>query len=247
METINASTPFVLSNKAFFIDVQAKDVLSDDKRYVMNEKIQFCIWQRIKIKDEFIFGYVELTRRQTRKTAQAILDDVLLLPVSMSLSQKDRIALVSNEKYRVSGPYTIGKPREVTEHKEAKMSSGEQAVADLLNKYQTKYIRQFRPAGAPKHYRYDFFFQLPNGRKIVLEFDGVQHFQHVPFFNKTAKSFLRQQRYDIKKTKWAIANNYYIVRIDYTCINTLTSKLVEALTSDTKCYFSTPSIYSYIH
>lgn len=232
---------FVRANKAFFID------LNKDAKYELNKNITFCTWKKLNIKNTFIFGYVEFASRLSRQTVQTMLN-VLAIPVSASLSQEERINLVGDQNERC----TIGRPartgcerQQYLEHKETKMSSGEQSIANLLDKYNVKYRKQFRPAGAPKHYRYDFFFKL-KGRFVLLEFDGKQHFQFVAFFNKTEKSFLRQQCYDIKKTKWAIANNYYIIRLDYTCQDILASKLVEALAHNGKHYFSNVNMYQYI-
>src|SRR4051812_29016014 len=125
METINPATPFIRGNKAFFIDTLSnKADISSQDRYKTTQKVTFYMWRQVRMKDIFIFGYVEFNRRLSQYVAQNLLPNALLIPVSASLSLQERTNLISQAEY-----HTIGKPREHSEHKETKMSSGEQSIA----------------------------------------------------------------------------------------------------------------------
>lgn len=84
---------------------------------------------------------------------------------------------------------------------------------------------------------------------VLIEFDGVQHFQQIPFFDSTHEIFINRQERDIEKTKNAYVNGYYLIRIDYTQINSIDSHIVEALklfTQGYKIYLSSPDKYKFL-
>lgn len=60
--------------------------------------------------------------------------------------------------------------------------------------------------------RFDFYLPMQN---ILIEYDGLQHFQPVEYFGGNEK-FQIQQNNDKEKEEWCKANNIYLKRIKYT-------------------------------
>lgn len=59
----------------------------------------------------------------------------------------------------------------------------------------------------------DFFLPL---KRIVIECDGIQHDNYVPFFHKdrkTSKKYALQRQHDLKKNQWADLNAFKMIRI----------------------------------
>jgi len=57
--------------------------------------------------------------------------------------------------------------------------------------------------------RYDFW--LPEHR-ILIEFDGPQHYRHIPKW-QTKAQYNRLRQHDKMKNNYAIRNNYRLIRI----------------------------------
>jgi hypothetical protein len=49
--------------------------------------------------------------------------------------------------------------------------------------------------------------------RIIIELDGLQHFERNPRFHKTEISFIQRQEYDDYKNTCAILNGYRVIRI----------------------------------
>lgn len=64
-------------------------------------------------------------------------------------------------------------------------------------------------------YRFDFYIPNYNGKKILIEVDGEQHFNQVKHFQKTRLDFKKTQEHDRRKNTYALANNYILIRIPY--------------------------------
>lgn len=62
--------------------------------------------------------------------------------------------------------------------------------------------------------RYEFDFGSSTD-KLLIEFDGNQHFEAVDFFGGEEALIANQSR-DVLKTQWALDNGYRLLRIDYT-------------------------------
>lgn len=56
----------------------------------------------------------------------------------------------------------------------------------------------------------DFF--LP-GRKMIVEVQGAQHEQFVPFFHKTKAKFVQAQNRDKRKANWCEINGFRLVEL----------------------------------
>ena len=72
-------------------------------------------------------------------------------------------------------------------------------------------------------YRYDFYIPSYNGKKILIEVDGEQHFTQVKHFQKTRTDFKKTQEHDRRKNSYALANGYLLIRIPYWRIDDIKS------------------------
>lgn len=61
--------------------------------------------------------------------------------------------------------------------------------------------------------RYDFY--LPDYNTLI-EYDGIQHFKNVPYFDKGGESLKSRKARDAIKNKYAEDNGYNLLRIPYT-------------------------------
>lgn len=106
------------------------------------------------------------------------------------------------------------------------MSKLELETERVLNKLQVEFEQEKVFADLPQ-YRYDFFVPKWN---TLIECDGVQHFSEDSKFYKArtnAKSFDEQQKSDKEKDKYALNNNYNIIRIAYTEQNNIEKILID--------------------
>ena len=96
------------------------------------------------------------------------------------------------------------------------MSKGELIIENILkeNGIFFQQEKSFEDLKGGK-FRYDFFIPDYNGRKIVIEFNGEQHYKMVKVFQKKRKDFLSAQENDRKKISYALANGYEIYCVLY--------------------------------
>ena len=82
----------------------------------------------------------------------------------------------------------------------------EERIRVLLEQNNLNYIREYSFEDLGR-YRYDFF--VPN-KKLLIECQGIQHFEDIPFFNKKSTW---QERYERDKLKYeyAISHGYKII------------------------------------
>ncbi len=125
-------------------------------------------------------------------------------------------------------------------------SKGERMCFDILRKHNIISKPQFRLQSLGKK-QFDFYFEH-NNRKYLLEFDGNIHFEFREHIHKTESEFFQRQQVDVLKTKIAIDEHYFIIRIDYTNIKLIEVHLLKALEMDASInyYFSNSSMYDYI-
>ena len=64
-------------------------------------------------------------------------------------------------------------------------------------------------------YRFDFYFENLNGKRVVVEINGEQHYYHIKHFHKTRQEFLQSCERDRRKISWCLANNIIIYCIPY--------------------------------
>jgi Pyruvate/2-oxoacid:ferredoxin oxidoreductase delta subunit len=93
-------------------------------------------------------------------------------------------------------------------------SSGEQSIRTVLDYLSIPFKKDHIFEFLPKR-KYDFTFMI-NTTVVVIEWDGVQHFEFINHFHNDEKEFEERQRVDILKTQTVLDHRYKIIRIDYT-------------------------------
>lgn len=88
---------------------------------------------------------------------------------------------------------------------------GELAVEEYLKSLGIKYQAQYHVRETNR--RYDFCVQK-NGRKMMIEFDGEQHFKPVAKFGGKDQ-YLKQREIDKEKTEWCRKKKIPLLRIRY--------------------------------
>lgn len=112
------------------------------------------------------------------------------------------------------------------------MSNGERWIAEYLDdcgyayERQKYYIDLISDCG--KYLYYDFLVYLSNNRKMLIECQGRQHYEHIDYFGDT-DSFMRLQKRDELKRIYAKFIGVPLIEIDY------------SITTKKKCYESTYS------
>jgi len=92
-------------------------------------------------------------------------------------------------------------------------SSGERSIRECLEALFVPYVREIYTGIGMT--RYDFVIRDYKGRYCVVEFDGIQHFQHVKYFHRSKKRYLESLAKDKKKTERALSDGYRMLRISY--------------------------------
>lgn len=128
-----------------------------------------------------------------------------------------------------------------------KESKGERLLCEYFEEMEIEFTQQFRLVSIPNR-KFDFMFEI-NDMKVLLEFDGPQHFKYCEWFYKTLEIFAEKQQVDVIKTKAALAEGYYFIRLDYNTVDKIEQQLIAAIDSfspTNKLYFSDPELYKYI-
>lgn len=92
-------------------------------------------------------------------------------------------------------------------------SKGEQHIIKILNENNIKYQIGFKPKGLVDKSNLHYDFKIKN-TKILIEFNGKQHYQPIKYFGGT-KQFNIQQKHDQMKKEWAYNNGYQLFIIKY--------------------------------
>lgn len=100
-------------------------------------------------------------------------------------------------------------------------SHGEYKIKNILDKIGISYIKEYPVKIQNKVLRFDFF--LPE-KNIMIQYNGIQHYQSVKFFGGQEK-FLKQQEHDKIKSQWCLNNNIKLIIIKYT--EPIESRLLE--------------------
>lgn len=127
--------------------------------------------------------------------------------------------------------------------KSCKSSLGEKIILNLLLTSGLFFKPQFAADFLPNR-RVDFLV-IFNGIYIVIEYDGIQHFEFVKHFRNTLE---QNHDIDIEKTKAYLQNGYRVIRIDYT-VNDISQYLEQAIDEILQgCLLclSTPSMYDWL-
>jgi formylmethanofuran dehydrogenase subunit E len=125
-------------------------------------------------------------------------------------------------------------------------SKGELACEEALTDFRIPFESEYVLPSLSERY-FDFAF-VYNGRWYFIEFDGIQHFQLTPKFHVDEEHLKENQQVDVIKT-WHAIHYGYIIRIDYTQIDSVKQHIINALqflNDSQRVYYSTPEMYRHI-
>lgn len=168
-------------------------------------------------------------------TAEHIVNSESKIPVWCTLCKKTWWPTINNHINNKSGCSNC------------KRSKGELKCEEVLNKLQIPFVTEYSFPDLPRRY-FDFKFEL-NGKKYLLEYDGIQHFQQQEFFNDSEEKIKKRQEHDIEKSRHALAHGYYVIRIEHTQLHKLEAHLKQAMNTlqgKFKAYYSNTGMYEYI-
>lgn len=103
--------------------------------------------------------------------------------------------------------------------KKCQCSSGERKVANFLDDNNIQYQREYIFQGCfdKKPLRFDFYIPSMN---IAIEYDGIQHFEPIDFFNTKNNDTLDDiHRRDKIKNDFCLKNGITLIRVPYNCKN----------------------------
>lgn len=98
-------------------------------------------------------------------------------------------------------------------------SLGEKKIDFILNKYAIEYERQYKIItdlklfGKQGCFIVDFYLPKEN---LIIEYNGIQHYEEVKYFHKKDNSFEKQKNRDRKLKKWCKDNGVKLLTIKYT-------------------------------
>jgi very-short-patch-repair endonuclease len=122
------------------------------------------------------------------------------------------------------------------------MSQGERLIARYLTGKNLVFHQEFLRTIRGTNRYFDFYVKE---LQLLIEFDGRQHFEDIPFFNKREK--LSDRRLvDQEKINWALENKFHLVRIPYWQIDRIAEILdpiIEKLKSGADTILTVPTDY----
>lgn len=128
-------------------------------------------------------------------------------------------------------------------------SKGEKKLGEELDGRGIDFTKEkkFKGLKVKRSLRYDFYFVI-DGKKCVIEYDGIQHFEE-RFFRTKATSFEDHKRRDLLKTQFCYEKGISLLRIPYTHLKKVPEILEDFLDkvvcSDVSVfYFKNKKLYS---
>jgi formylmethanofuran dehydrogenase subunit E/very-short-patch-repair endonuclease len=118
-------------------------------------------------------------------------------------------------------------------------SKGEIVIETYLRNNSIIYETEYCLESLPRK-RFDFVLGI---RKILIEFDGAQHFNYCEFFHSDIEEFEERKNVDVIKTIEAIKCGYTIIRIGYN-IKNIHEYLNHILSDDYHLYVSCDELYT---
>ena len=109
------------------------------------------------------------------------------------------------------------------------MSHGEERIAEILRKAKVSFVQE-KTFSDLKHnqYRYDFYIENLNGKRTIIEFNGLQHYKYMQAFYVKPVYWMAALERDRKKISYALANDidiYLVPFWDYNKLNKLSDLL----------------------
>ena len=128
-----------------------------------------------------------------------------------------------------------------------KMSIGAKIVYNTLEKLGIDFETEVNcPGMEVMPYRFDFKF-LYYDKIYIVEYDGGNHQQYIPFMHKSIEKFHASRRRDIYKQHYAFQQGYKMIRIDHTIkFGMIEFHINTALASGQQVYYSTNSLYTWL-
>ena len=123
-----------------------------------------------------------------------------------------------NEIYETSPDKFIAGVRSPSES----ASKGETFIKSILNENHVKFIMNYKEQNLKDKKPLEFDFKL-NDQNIFIEFNGIQHYQNIDFFNNDLQYV---QKHDKMKIDYCKENNYPFLIIPYNISNEDQKKLL---------------------
>ncbi|HJD72315.1 MAG TPA: hypothetical protein K8V13_11935, partial [Enterobacter roggenkampii] len=94
-------------------------------------------------------------------------------------------------------------------------SHGEKYIRNYLDNHSIKYIPQkkFKDLKDKTYLSYDFYLPEYN---MLIEYQGIQHFESISFNGMDNSNLEKQQHHDNLKRKYAKDNGYKLLELKYT-------------------------------
>lgn len=123
-----------------------------------------------------------------------------------------------------------------------KHSRGELLCGSVLRELADGGVTPQFPLG---RYFYDYMF-VYRGRPCLLEYDGIQHFQYVPFIHRREANFRSRFQRDVDKSATGLLAGYTVIRLDYHIDTTeeMRRHLLAALALPKRLYCSSTELYA---
>lgn len=93
------------------------------------------------------------------------------------------------------------------------MSKGEEKIKKILNKARVPYVTE-KVFSSLRNGKLRFDFYLPT-MGVLIEVDGLQHFQQVKQFHPTKKDFDHAKQNDYYKNSYALAHQISLYRLPF--------------------------------
>ena len=110
-------------------------------------------------------------------------------------------------------------------------SKGERIIEKILKENKLIYKKEVKfqdlKSLIGEFLRFDFVL-YDNNKKIIccIEYDGIQHFQRIPHFQKTIFDFKKTKEWDRRKNSYCLKNKIPLIRIPYWDLQDLTLKKI---------------------
>lgn len=99
---------------------------------------------------------------------------------------------------------------------QCQLSYGERKIAAILESLEISFVIEKKFDDCRDEHRLSFDFYLEIGSvRFLIEYDGIQHFESVPFWGGE-EGLRRTQHRDAIKTAFAASNGFHLIRIPYT-------------------------------
>jgi hypothetical protein len=175
--------------------------------------------------------------RITNTQADKIADNTGLNIVTYSLNQDDPVEVECQTcKFQFTSTLTSIKHQN-TGCRRCRKSYGEHKLLTFIEKYpnisyKTEYIFPHDPTnGSPScrykdYMRFDLWIEPFDGHEMIIEIDGIQHFQPIEYFGGQ-KTFEERRKKDIIKSKYCYDNNIPLLRIHHKDLDNLVEVVIK--------------------